>query len=434
MRRQLLQVAAIGGMLLSSVAAAGGPAVASQHRAAGTRAAIPVFRRAVQIWLPAGAGAAASGSLLAVDCVRRGWCVAGGEYDNGNGLSSARPMIVTESGGRWGQAIALHLGRLYNGAVTAIDCTSPGNCMAGGYYSNFSGKITVFTVTERAGRWGGVRPVRLPGNALEGEAVGGIACPRLGACVAVGTYAIRSSYGSLDRGWLAMEQAGRWQQAREIGLPAGAPQPAGVGLSSVACAMPGSCVAVGWNHEFLPNGHNNGDYPVAVTEAGGRWRRAVRVPLPPDTTSPPHAYLVSVSCPRAGACLAAGDYTGSNDNQMVATSSAGRWGRARGVDVMPPDADASFGLGFTAMACPARSLCVAIGEYHEAGDYAGMAAIANGATWSATEIGPPANATADSPANAVDCTAAGYCAIVGSYPAGIVNHNRQFHAMAVTTR
>jgi hypothetical protein len=377
--------------------------------------------------LPAGADA---GSLSTVECLGRGSCVAGGLYFDRHGLS--HPMIVTESGGRWAQARGLRLARGALGEVDAIDCTGPGNCVAGGNYQlGVAGRTRLFAVTERAGRWGQISTLHLPRNAIVDIALGAIACPRPGSCEAVGTYDNRNS----DEGWAAAQRAGRWQQAREIQPPAGANAIPNVDLYSISCSRPGSCVATG-----LYFGNPPGARALAVTEVGGRWRRAVQVLPPPGAGSPPRAALFSVTCPRAGTCEASGSYfdASGQGQKMVATESGGGWRRAQAVNVWPPNA--SFAIetehAFRSIACPSLRSCVAVGSYIDtAGGKPSLVATESGGTWTgASEIGLPANAATGanltSDAEAVDCTSTGYCAIVGLY----ASRSAGDQALAATTR
>ena len=416
---------AAGGVVLSAALAAGGAAGASQNRA-GVQAAPSVFRRALEIRLPQGSNA---GSLRAVECLRQGSCVAGGDYFDSRSL--LHPMIVTESGGRWARARSLPMPKGTVGEVTAIDCTGFGNCVAGGdYQRGATGAFRLFAVTQRAGRWGRISTLRMPSNATTVIALGAIACLRRASCQAVGTY----DDGKGDEGWAAVMRAGRWRQASEIRPPAGANAIAGVWLYSVTCTRPGTCVATGFYY-----GRPFGSHALAVIETGGRWRQAVQVRPPPGAASF-GASLFSVVCPRVRICEAAGGYsdTPGQGQKMVATESGGRWLRARAVNVWPTNMSNAVesDRSFKSIACARTGSCVAVGPYFDtAGGQPSLVATESGGRWTgASEVGLPANAATGaklgSDADAVDCTSTGYCAIVGDYR----DRSGVFQALAATTR
>jgi hypothetical protein len=101
--------------------------------------------------------------------------------------------MAIEKNGAWGQAInvpglrALHAGRFSD--VKSVSCTSPGNCSAGGLYTDASGG-QAFVINENNGTWG--QAIDVPGlQALnkDGAAeVTSVSCPPAGNCVAGGSY------------------------------------------------------------------------------------------------------------------------------------------------------------------------------------------------------------------------------------------------------
>jgi len=88
--------------------------------------------------------------LFSVDCTSAGNCVAVGLYLDSKG--SGQPMIFTETGGVWGQGVEAALPG--NAApetapfsqfayLDGVTCTSPGNCVAVGNYTDTSGNVSV---------------------------------------------------------------------------------------------------------------------------------------------------------------------------------------------------------------------------------------------------------------------------------------------------
>src|SRR6266702_1789229 len=82
-------------------------------------------------------------------------------------------------------------------------------------------------------------------------------------------------------------------------------------VSSVSCAAPGSCAAVGFYEDG--GGHRQG---FVAVERNGRWRQAVEVPGLGVLNEGRHADVNSVSCGSAGSCAAVGDYADGSGHQL----------------------------------------------------------------------------------------------------------------------
>jgi hypothetical protein len=78
-----------------------------------------------------------------VSCPAAGSCVAGGSRADGTGHD--RPFVEPEIGGVWGSAHEL-AGKLNmgDGELTALSCTQPGSCAAGGSYTDARGNLQAF--------------------------------------------------------------------------------------------------------------------------------------------------------------------------------------------------------------------------------------------------------------------------------------------------
>jgi hypothetical protein len=74
--------------------------------------------------------------------------------------------------------------------------------------------------------------------------------------------------------------------------------------ASVSCTRAGACLAVG-----LYTARSGGTASFAVTESGDRWRQPVTVPVvPANADGFPRPALQSVTCSKPGTCLALGSY------------------------------------------------------------------------------------------------------------------------------
>jgi hypothetical protein len=261
------------------------------------------------------------GHLTLVSCPAPGDCTAVGSYTNKDAGHSYYPWVTSESAGVWAPgaeallpADAATLGDTEDGPspffdFTGLSCPSVGNCTAVGGYENKNGSEEGLILTERHGVWSRGASAPLPPKGIPDNEpneftipMTSLSCATPDNCAAVGWYELKGS--RKQQGWLLSERAGRWR-ASTLVLPAGAKAPAGMTLSSVACASRGNCVAVG---QYYPaEGKARG---MIVRELGGKWERAVNAALPKGAApaGESHTFLNSASCPSAGACMVGGYY------------------------------------------------------------------------------------------------------------------------------
>jgi hypothetical protein len=139
----------------------------------------------------------------ALSCTAAGDCSAGGIGSNPL-QENPQAWVVTEHGGRWagpaevpGIAKLMQTVKATESAVISVSCWSPGNCGAVGYYNDVnSGHGHVFVVSQRTGRWGAAD--QMPGTAALNlgklAQVTAVSCTRPRACVAGGYYTDRSCH------------------------------------------------------------------------------------------------------------------------------------------------------------------------------------------------------------------------------------------------
>ncbi len=317
-------------------------------------------------------------AISTVWCAPGGLCAAGGSFDNLSNSDGA--WVMTETHGRWHPAVEVPgLSALAvpggTDAVTALSCTSAGNCAAGGsyvftttapvstppYYASSTG-YSVFVVTETGGRWGtaeqvpGIMAINLGWNAN----LSLLSCPSAGNCAAAGGY-LPQPVGpdppvycdpadpTCPQVFTVSEQHGTWKSALGTGLNF---------LNSLTCVQAGDCVLGG---EF----NTNSSYPSVVTETNGTWGKMLELSgVGGNNCDCWTATVDSVSCSSAGYC-AAGGLSGLS-SAFVATEQRGIWGKG----VTPGGVPAEYG-GFSlgpaqvsAVACPPGiDLCVAGGYY-----------------------------------------------------------------------
>jgi hypothetical protein len=196
-----------------------------------------------------GLGALSKGGgagLNSVSCASAGSCAAGGGYNDGSGHGQA--FVVSERHGVWGRAIEVPgsgaLNKGGNAQVSSVSCGSGGSCAAGGRYSDGSGNLQAFVVSERHGVWG--RAIEVPGSGVLNK--GGLAeltsvsCASAGSCAAGGDYSERSGPG---QAFVVSERHGVWGRAIEV-PGSGVLNKGGMAqVTSVSCASAGDCAAGG---------------------------------------------------------------------------------------------------------------------------------------------------------------------------------------------
>lgn len=403
-----------GGTAATVLCAAGAFAVLGPV-AAGIAATAPA-RHGVEIRPPLNAAPNPLATLLTVSCTGAGSCVAGGGYTDS--ASADQAMAVTGSHGSWRRALELRLPSDALAAnpvasVSSVACTGAGSCAGVGGYQIQNG-FQALLITESGGTWGRGVKARLPGNsAVIPDAVFlGVSCTRRGSCVAVGRYA--DNLGHAD-GMIATESSGRWRRAIEISPPRNAGANPEMQLESVACAGR-TCVAVGGYRDA------SGSFEAArVAESKGRWPRATEVRLPAGALAAQDASLTAVACAGTGFCEAVGSYDDhAGSAGMAVTESGGRWRRAIGTRP-PRNARANLAVDPTAISCTGAGTCVSVGRYfNKAGHGVAMRAVESAGTWArAVQVTPPANA--GSGANqfsilfSVACIRSRSCVAVGDY-------------------
>jgi hypothetical protein len=175
-----------------------------------------VVNQANGVWgtpekLPGRLNQGRAAGIVTVSCVTGSNCGAGGVYTDASGNSQA--FAATGKNGHWGAAKEVPgtaaLNKSGNAQVNSVSCASAGNCGAGGFYSDRAGQ-QVFAVTETNGRWGTAAEV--PGTAAlntGGSAeLDSLSCAPAGNCSAGGSYT--DSSGQLQA--FVVSQTGQGRQ------------------------------------------------------------------------------------------------------------------------------------------------------------------------------------------------------------------------------
>jgi hypothetical protein len=385
-----------------------------------------VWGTGVEMSLPANASSEPGPSvrLNRLSCPSAGNCTAVGTYADISG--NLRGFLVSETAGTWSAAPmmpSLPANVAANPeeptSMGGVSCTSAGNCMAVGDYTDSSGDLEGFLWTETAGVWGTAVEATLPANAapdplVERYAQGGLSCPSAGNCTAVSDYT--DSSGD-NEGLMLSETSGTWGTGVEAIVPAGVRSETDANLHEVQCASAGNCTAFG---VFS----NSEEYDGAFwTETSGVWGAGVKRPLPANA-EPQGVIEGSLSCPAAGDCSYVGNWKPNEfiSRALLVTENDGTWGP--GIDgALPANANGDPGAFLDSVSCTSPGSCTAVGSYgsYKSGgtvvETEGMVFTATPATAYLSASGPLGGAFAGSPISAsrVSATLAG-----GSTPTGAI--------------
>jgi hypothetical protein len=161
-------------------------------------------------------------------------------------------------------------------------------------------------------------------------------------------------------------------------------------LTSVSCASAVACVGVGLGDKAR----------IVYGWDGTGWTRR-SVPKPAAS----RAEFMAVSCDNAGHCMAVGDEYGSHGYQPFAERMTGRsWA----IVPVPPVAGAGQAEP-DAISCPEETWCTAVGEDQTS---SALAENWNGTTW--TTQATPALGTGITQLNSISCTSVSFCVAVGA--------------------
>jgi hypothetical protein len=396
------------------------------------------------------AGAAASATLLtlptpnkglfegflpAFACTSSGNCIAGGAYSDGS--NNQQGVLYSELDGTWQAGVPLLAPQgasTPNPAITLYDgaCGAAGSCSVLGTFNDHAGNGQALVADQVNGSWTRARALVMPSDALGAQLQvqpRAITCWSAGNCVAVGTYNASTMF--TEQGFLATEHSGTWQAAQRVSLPADQGLNPLVALNQVACWGTGSCAAVGSYVDA-----NGVTHAIIVPRAGGTWRPAQVVVLPARSSAYAGATLNEITCSLTF-CTAVGSFTtlAGSQQPMALTRNTRGWLPAVQV-AMPTIAAANptpFYWGYAGISCASAGNCSFGGNYlNKSGYHQGfLANEVNGVWQTATTLKLPAGALyagANGGVIADSCTAVGNCTAAAAF----VNASKQYQAMLIT--
>ena len=260
---------------------------------------------------------------------------------------------------------------------------------------------------------------------LAGESIESVSCASPTTCVAVGSYRKSSTTRAP---LLLMERARRWVVVHPP-LPAGDPPGLVATLTSVSCAVSGSCTVAGYLGQppaVGPNGTSIDNEGLVLEEDGDEWT-AVNTPSPAVDPSA-SVELLGVTCTGPESCVAVGDFiSGANPSVtgvrgrtgLIVTEASGAWTSL--VAPLPPGSAtvaASSGAELSAVSCATPVMCTAVGTYLASEtDQAGSILVSGPSGWTAASAPVPLGGDSVDSLNSLSCTGPQTCTAVGSFDA-----------------
>jgi hypothetical protein len=351
-------------------------------------------------------------------CTSSGNCVSGGVFTDS--LNNDEAFLSQETNGVWSKAVevatALNVGGFAN--VTAISCPVAGSCTAVGDYSDSNATEHTFVMSQTNGTWG--IPTEVPDFTTlafqDGSVMNVLSCTSASSCVGVGNYQDHAT--SVSQPIIFTETNGVWA-APVAATGAASLNPIGETLVvALDCPSATTCTAAG---DFLSlNSTNPYLTPFLIEDNNGVWSSVQTVPGAAALTRIPDAGLVALSCGAPGDCSGAGIYADAVGQlqAFIVNEVGGVWGSATQLL-----ATQTLGSGLTnslnGIVCPSAGNCSAIGAYADSQGISQPFVIdERNHVWNpAIEVpGLQAlNNSAGATLNSISCSAVGVCSAGGTY-------------------
>jgi hypothetical protein len=348
---------------------------------------------------------------------------------SGSAMAKTGALAASERGQVWGAALevpgtaALNQGG--NASVASVSCAAADNCSAGGQYTDGSGNIQAFVVSELSGTWHPA--IEVPGTAALNKGgfaeIDSVSCASAGNCSAGGVYA--ATAGSLQA-FVVSQVNGTWHPAIEVPGIATLNQGGSAVVNSVSCAAPGNCSAAG---RYWDSSDNNQVF--VVSQVNGTWSKAIEVPGTAALNQGGSAFINSVSCGSAGNCSAGGSYFDSSSHRQVFVVSQvnGTWHQA--IEAPGTAALNQGGLAeINSVSCASAGNCSAGGRYFDSsfGQQAFVVSQVSGTWHPAIEVPGTAALNKGGVAGiaSVSCASAGNCSAGGHYTDTSYPHSQAF--------
>jgi hypothetical protein len=359
--------------------------------------------------LPLNSGAT-GGAATAISCTAPGQCVAGGVEYLGTMMQHA--VLSTETNGIWGQAQPVGPGVSSNAGVVSIDhvlCPRMGSCLALGHVfstgsTNSGLQSSSFLVVQHGSHWSAAQPIPAAGLGVHPHyTLVGMACMEAGWCVMTGAVRLNST---ANRVFSLTWHNAKWGAPIFLSGTEIRARAKLMSLSALSCV--GSwCEGVGiyTTANSLAAATGNNTSPYVVTYSGGRWHTMHALGAYPVGTK--FDFLQSISCTRVGTCVAGGrsdpTMNGGNTTAVAIEELGGRWSAPYAVSFTGANV-------LTAVSCTKVSACMGI-LTNDTDAFEGVVTMSANHHWKlSTRASTPGWSRLES--YAMSCIA-GQCAIVG---------------------
>lgn len=300
-----------------------------------------------------------------------------------------------------------------HGILPGVSCPRPLRCLAVGEYSATGPRYAL------AERWDGsgwsIETSPAPPARARASLVG-LSCAAASDCIAVGSSerVVRQpttrppAVRTLIEHW----NGSGWSIETSPNRPGASSR-----LSAVACTSASACIAVGASDADAAGVRSR---TLAERWDGSRWT----ILRSRDPAGAPYSFLSSISCTSQSSCVAVGEYFPGGSQQDRNHVLIERWNGVGWTLAASPRLPGSIASYLSAVSCPARSDCVAVGTvdypHRKSDSYGGprertLIEHWNGSAWavvaSPNAPGPPSDRLSGvSCASAADCIAVGAAA------------------------
>jgi hypothetical protein len=354
-----------------------------------------------------------------IACTSSGNCVSGGTFTDGSVAQQA--FISQETNGVWSSAIEVAAALNVGGAagMIAISCPTAGSCTAEGSYTDLSSIVHTFVLNQVNGAWG--YPTEVPDFTTlaldDASEMNTLSCTSNTTCVGVGSYVDHVT--GTAQPILFTETNGVWAAPVEAQGSA-AFNPSGLAIvGGLDCASATTtCVVVGNVLDQPASGETV--VPFLIDENNGVWGAIEEVPGISVLSRLNEAATTALSCGAPGDCAAGGNYLDSSGESQAFTLNevGGAWGTATQLL-----ATQLLGSGvsntLSGIACPSAGNCSAIGGFTDSkGNPQPFVVGETNHVWSRAFEIPGIQALNDdvgAALNTISCSAVGACSAGGAY-------------------
>ncbi len=276
--------------------------------------------------------------LESVSCVSASWCVAVGQFENGDGYNQT--LIELWDGSNWTIQASPNPSSTDNNYLESVSCVSESWCVAVGSFEDGGTNQTLILEWDGAS-WS----IQLSPNVspTETNELYSVSCLSVSFCVAVGDHYNGNFLQTLVQTW----DGTNWS----IQTSANTSNTETNYLFSVSCLSASSCVAVG---AIWRSGWNQ---PMAQVWDGSSWTMQSIPTFSPTEDN----YLEGLSCVSASMCVAVGAHSingGTVYQTMIQVWDGNTWTIQSSPNPEPTDNN-----DLESVSCIADWNCVAVGSY-----------------------------------------------------------------------